>query len=244
MTPQLARAARAKPWRLAAPLLWVLANVILATGLHLRQLDHPPSGRPSIVGGAAGWARASEVLRCPRPDLVSTPITRIVTAHTASGGVMDRLPPQHSAVGALRWALVIIFLLFGTAKFAAYEAEGVARIAERYWLFGWLYPLGGVRFASNVIGTLELATAALLAAGAWSRRAGLVGGLMGMATFLVTLSFILGIQPWEEGYGFPFMGSTMQFLVKDLVLLAACYALALDAAHGLRKAGGGRNSRG
>ncbi len=73
MTPQLARAARAKPWRLAAPLLWVLANVILATGLHLRQLDHPPSGRPSIVGGAAGWARAAEVLRCPRPDLVSTP---------------------------------------------------------------------------------------------------------------------------------------------------------------------------
>ena len=131
---------------------------------------------------------------------------------------------------AMRWSMVIIFLLFGTAKFAAYEAEGVAGIARDYWLFFWLYPLGGVQFASNVIGTLELSTALLLALGSRFPISSLVGAAMGVCTFLITLSFLL-IAPttFEQGYGFPFLGSSGQFLMKDLVLLAACLNLALVA---------------
>lgn len=131
---------------------------------------------------------------------------------------------------ALRWSLVIIFLLFGTAKFAAYEAEGVAGIARDYWLFFWLYPLGGVQFASNVIGTLELSTGLLLALGSRFPISSLVGAAMGICTFLVTLSFLF-IAPttFEQGYGFPFLGSSGQFLMKDLVLLAACLNLAVLA---------------
>lgn len=137
---------------------------------------------------------------------------------------------------ALRWSLVVIFALFGTAKFAAYEAEGVARIAEHYWLFFWLYPLGGVRFASNAIGTLELTTGLLLALGSRSARLSLVGAVMGVCTFLVTLSFMIGNpHAFEDGYGFPFLGSSGQFLMKDLVLLAACFALFLSSARTLRE---------
>lgn len=143
------------------------------------------------------------------------------------------IPHQRVAIHALRWSMVFIFLFFGVAKFAAYEAEGVARIAQDYWLFGWMYPLWGIQGASNAIGTIELAAGALIALGAVSHRAGLIGGLMGMATFLVTLSFTFGASLWEEGYGFPFMGALAQFLFKDAVLLAACFALALDAAHRL-----------
>lgn len=112
--------------------------------------------------------------------------------------------------------------MFGIAKFAAYEAEGVAHTAEHYWLFGWMYPIWGVQGASNAIGTVELAT----------------GALMGMATFLVTLSFSFGGNLWEEGYGFPFMAGRAQFLFKDAVLLAACFALAIDAARRLLRVGG------
>jgi uncharacterized membrane protein YkgB len=133
-------------------------------------------------------------------------------------------------IHALRASLVFIFLMFGIAKFATYEAEGIARLAEHYWLFSWMYPIWGVQGASNAIGTAELTTGALIAAGAVSARAGLLGGLMGMATFLVTLSFSFGGNLWEEGYGFPFMGSRAQFLFKDAVLLAGCFALAVDAA--------------
>lgn len=138
---------------------------------------------------------------------------------------------------ALRWSLVVIFFFFGTAKFAAYEAAGVAGIARDYWLFFWLYPLGGEQFASNVIGTLELATAFLLALGTRFGLASLAGATMGICTFLVTLSFLL-IAPatFEAGYGFPFLGSSGQFLLKDLVLLAACFSLGLTSVGRLRRA--------
>ncbi|MGQ0532044.1 MAG: DUF417 family protein [Caulobacteraceae bacterium] len=145
------------------------------------------------------------------------------------------LPPERAAIEALRWAMVFIFVFFGVAKFAAYEAEGVARIARDYWLFGWMYPIWDVEGASRAIGAIELTTGAMIALGAFSRRAGLIGGLMGMATFLVTLSFTIGAELWEEGYGFPFMGPLAQFLFKDAALLAACFALALNAAHALRR---------
>ena len=83
----------------------------------------------------------------------------------------------------------MIFLWFGYMKFLPYEAEGVKGIAETYWLFGWLYPLLGVQGASNVIGILELTAGVLIAIGGRFPLAGLVGALMGVATFLVTLSF-------------------------------------------------------
>lgn len=148
--------------------------------------------------------------------------------------ILDKLPSQLLAIAALRWSIVFVFAFFGVAKFALYEAEGVARIAMHYPLFSWMYPLIGVQGTSNVIGSIELLTGALIALGAWSHRAGLLGGLMGVCTFLVTLSFSFGVPLWEEGYGFPFMGSVAQFLFKDAVLLAGCLTLALHAGHALR----------
>ena len=147
------------------------------------------------------------------------------------------VPSNTSGIAALRWALVVIFVMFGTAKVAAYEAEGVAGIATNYPLFAWMYPLWGVQGASNAIGIVELATALMLAAGAWSARASVVGAAMGCVTFLITLSFMLGATIWEDGYGAPFLGSTGQFLVKDIVLLAGCYAILIAS---LRRAGWAR----
>ncbi|WP_449470061.1 YkgB family protein [Sphingobium chungangianum] len=143
--------------------------------------------------------------------------------------VLNRLSASRIDVHLMRIAIVFIFLMFGTAKFALYEAEGVARTAEHYWLFAWMYPIWGVQGASNAIGTIELTTGGLIALGAVSPRAGLIGGLMGMATFLVTLSFSFGADLWQEGFGFPFMGSSAQFLFKDAGLFALCLALTLDA---------------
>lgn len=150
--------------------------------------------------------------------------------------IIDHLPAPSWGIAALRCAMIFIFAFFGTAKFAAYEAEGVASIAAHYPLFFWLYPAFGVQGASNVIGTIELATALLLLIGFWSLRAALIGGLMGVCTFLITLSFAIGAPLWEDGYGFPFMGSFAQFLFKDAGLLAACLMLALDAGQRLRAA--------
>lgn len=130
-------------------------------------------------------------------------------------------------IAGLRWSLVLIFALFGTAKFAAYEAQGVAKLAREHPMFSWMYPLLGERGASNVIGSAELATGALIALGAWSARAGFVGGAMGVVTFCTTLSFSFAAAAfWQQGYGAPFLGSSGQFLLKDAVLLTACLAVA------------------
>lgn len=146
------------------------------------------------------------------------------------------LPSPRLGVETLRWGMVFIFLFFGIAKFAAYEAEAIVPIGTNYPLFFWLYPLVGVQGTSNVIGVTELVTGLLIALGAWSARVGMVGGAMGVCTFLVTLSFALGAPLWEPGYGFPFMGSFAQFLFKDAVLLGACLTLMLDAAEKVRSA--------
>ncbi|MDV5825698.1 YkgB family protein [Sphingobium naphthae] len=145
------------------------------------------------------------------------------------------VPNDATTIAALRWSIVIVFALFGIAKFAAYEAEGVAKIASHYPLFSWMYPIWGERGASNVIGTIELLTGAMIALGARYPLASLAGGAMGVFTFCVTLSFSLDAPAfWQVGYGAPFLGSTGQFLMKDAVLLAACYALAVNGQRRMR----------
>lgn len=139
---------------------------------------------------------------------------------------------------ALRWTLVLIFALFGAAKFAAYEAAGVAMLAGKHPLFSWMYPLLGERGASGAIGVIELLTGTVIALGAWSARASVVGGAMGLVTFCLTLSFAFGApQFWQDGYGPPFLGSTGQFLIKDAVLLAACFAIAMRGWNRLQQRG-------
>lgn len=137
-------------------------------------------------------------------------------------------PPDRRA--ALRFGIALILLWFGYMKFLPYEAEGVKGIAEDYWLFGWLYPLVGTMGASAVIGVLEVTAGVLIAVGGRFPWAGLLGALMGTATFVVTLSFFFtapGIV--ADGYSFPALGSTGQFLAKDVGLLAICIYLVLDA---------------
>ena len=142
------------------------------------------------------------------------------------------------AIDVLRWTMVLIFLWFGGMKFAAYEAEGVAGLAKDYWATGWLYPLFGVAGASAAIGIIEITTGLLLAIGQRVALASVAGGAMGVITFLMTLSF-MSIAPmvWQEGYGFPALGGTGQFLIKDIVLLAACLLLARDGLRRHRSAG-------
>ncbi len=144
--------------------------------------------------------------------------------------------PALDGRAALRFGIALILLWFGYMKFLPYEAEGVAGIAQDYWLFGWLYPIVGVAGASIVIGVLEITAGLLIAIGGRWPVAGLLGALMGVATFVVTLSFFFtapGIV--AEGYTFPALGSTGQFLAKDIGLLAICAFLALDARNRLRR---------
>lgn len=135
-------------------------------------------------------------------------------------------------LGVLRWALVVIFLWFGCMKFTGYEAHGIAALIEHSPIVGWLHTLFGVQGASDVIGVLELATAVGLILGAFIPFFSALGAAMSCATYLITLSFMFstpGVTAAPLG-GFPALsGDIGQFLIKDLVLLAASVCLLLKS---------------
>ena len=98
--------------------------------------------------------------------------------------------------------------------------------------------------ASYVIGVLELAAAIALIAGAFNPIASALGAAMSCATYLITLSFFVstpGVAEPTAG-GFPAISAPIgQFLLKDLVLLAASVCLLLASVRAVER---GRDDQG
>lgn len=144
--------------------------------------------------------------------------------------VAERNFGSMSILAPLRWSLVVIFVWFGCMKFTSYEAHGIAPLIANSPIMSWLHTLFGIEGASRTIGVLELSTAVALAAGAFVPLLSALGAAMSTATFLITLTFFIstpGVFEPSLG-GFPAIsGGTGQFLLKDLVLLAASLTLLL-----------------
>jgi uncharacterized membrane protein YkgB len=95
-----------------------------------------------------------------------------------------------------------------------------------------MYPVFGLRGASWFLGVSEWLTAALLVWGLWNRRAGVLGAILSVATFVTTVT-IISFMPdgWDAAAGFPAMKGNVAFLMKDFVLLAvSIYLLKQDVA--------------
>ena len=69
-------------------------------------------------------------------------------------------------LGILRWVMVLIFISYGTQKFTPESAQGIALYISNSRFVSWL-SIFGIRAEAYVLGTIELTTAALLAAGAF-----------------------------------------------------------------------------
>jgi uncharacterized membrane protein YkgB len=131
----------------------------------------------------------------------------------------------------LRASMVIIFAMFGYQKWFSYEAQVLIPYISHGPLIFWMYPVLGVRGASIFLGAAEWTFGALLLAGFWSRRLGVLGALGSTITFLMTVTIIPFIPGgWEPSAGgFPAMVGPVAFLMKDVVLLAvSVYLLRLD----------------
>jgi len=128
---------------------------------------------------------------------------------------------------ALRYSVVVVLAWIGVMKFTAYEAGAIEGLVASSPLVSWLYNVFSLQGASNLIGSIEILTAVTLIAGAYSRRIAIVGALAAIATFAITLSFLFSAPGWEASLGgFPALSVVPgQFLLKDLVLLAAAISL-------------------
>jgi reactive chlorine resistance protein C len=127
-------------------------------------------------------------------------------------------------ISVLRYALVLIFVLFGALKFTAAEAAAIKPLVSNSPLMSWLYSLFTDEGVSRLIGTSELVTAVLLAVRPISARAAAIGGALAIGTFLTTVSFLFStpgaLSPMHPAHG---------FLLKDVVLLGAAVALAAES---------------
>lgn len=133
-------------------------------------------------------------------------------------------------LGVLRATMVLVFLAFGYVKFFPFEADGVEPLIASHPLLSWLLPTFGKAGASAFLGVVEIAAGLLLLAGYRSAWANLLGGLLTMITFFitVTLFFVLpGVFEASAG-GFPAISGTGGFLLKDAVLFAAGLVFAVQ----------------
>ncbi|MEO7410228.1 MAG: DUF417 family protein [Sphingomicrobium sp.] len=130
------------------------------------------------------------------------------------------------------YALALVFVWFGLLKFTQYEAAGIAPLVMNSPIVGWWHSLFGIAGTSHMLGVYEVLTGLLIALRPVKPRLAAIGGAMGVITFLITLTFMVTtpgiVQP---GFDNPLALSAFpgQFLLKDVVLLAASLAVLLGA---------------
>jgi uncharacterized membrane protein YkgB len=112
-------------------------------------------------------------------------------------------------------------MFFGALKWTTAEAQAIAPFISHSPFLHWVHVVFGPQGASEVIGIFELITGLLLAAGQWAPRLGFIGGVLGIAMFVTTLSFLVTTPNLGDGVG---------FLLKDVALLGAATWLAGEAA--------------
>ena len=123
----------------------------------------------------------------------------------------------------IRASMVVIFLFFGYQKWFQYEAQALIPYISHGPLIFWMYPAFGVRGATWFLGVSEWLFGALLFAGFWNKKLGILGALGACASFVATTT-IIPFMPngWAESAGgFPAMVGNVPFLMKDVVLFAA-----------------------
>jgi len=126
----------------------------------------------------------------------------------------------------LRASMVLIFLFFGYTKWHQYGAQAMIPFISRSPLISWLYPAFGIRGGARFLGASEWTICALLYAGFWDKRLGILGAIGSSATFITTVT-IIPFMPngWDPSAGFPAMAGNVPFLMKDVVLLAVSICL-------------------
>jgi len=127
----------------------------------------------------------------------------------------------------VRVAMVIVFLFFGYQKWFDYEAQALIPYISHGPLISWMYPVFGTRGACWFLGVAEWFFGALIFAGFWNKKLGILGALGGIFSFISTVTIIPFIpNGWAASAGgFPAMTETVAFLLKDLVLMAVSFYL-------------------
>jgi reactive chlorine resistance protein C len=148
-----------------------------------------------------------------------------IIKYLAIAGVALWLGASRYANAVMLLGLMLVLGWIGAMKFTAPEANGVYPLLTSSPLFSWWAPVYfSKQVASNIIGGIELVTVFCLTGWWWNKRIAQIGLFLSALTFLATLSFMITFKGAWTG-GFPYLASAGNFLLKDLLLLAATVAL-------------------
>jgi uncharacterized membrane protein YkgB len=139
----------------------------------------------------------------------------------------------------MRYGLALILFWTGAMKFTWYEANGIRGLEANSPFLSPFLQMLGTQGLANLLGFVEITTALLLAIGMWWPRAGFVGSVLAIGTFLTTLTFLFTTPGWEPSLGgFPALSAGVgQLLIKDIVLLGAAIYTARQSLSPRRSAG-------
>src|ERR1700730_12667144 len=127
----------------------------------------------------------------------------------------------------VRASMVILYFFFGYQKWFDYEAQGLIPFFTHGPLIFWMYHVFGVKGSAYFLGFSEWLFGALLLAGFWNKKLGVLGALGSVATFITTIT-IIPFMPdgWAPSAGgVPAMVGNVAFLMQDVVPLAASFYL-------------------
>ena len=103
-----------------------------------------------------------------------------------------------------RYGLSAALLLIGLLKFTAAEAAGIQPLIAASPLISWMYLVLSVRAASNLIGSIEIVLAVLIALRPLSPAASFAGSLGSgdAGQFLIKHVVLLGAALWTASEAF------------------------------------------
>jgi reactive chlorine resistance protein C len=132
--------------------------------------------------------------------------------------------------------LVMALLLIGIPKFTSEVAQGIRPLVSHSPFMAWMYHLWSEQSVYNLIGTIEMITAFLMALRPWSPKLACAGSLAGVVTSTLTTSFLITTPgAWTLWHGLPELGAPGQFLIKDVGLLGASLWTAAEALRAWRR---------
>ena len=102
-------------------------------------------------------------------------------AHPKSPASLEKM-----GIYVSRYGLVVTLLLIGVLKFSAAEAHGIQPLVANSPLMSWLYRVFSLQGVSNLIGTIEIIVASLIALRPFSPKISFIGSLGAIITFVLT----------------------------------------------------------
>ncbi len=128
---------------------------------------------------------------------------------------------ERAGIPLIYIALAIIYIWFGGIKFSDGQAEGMYGMIANNPLVSWMYLIFSKQGLVNFLGTLEITIGLLFLGRFVNPTLSVVGGLLSMALFVVTISMMIFLSGITSDAGFPVLSFVGEFLLKDIGLFAA-----------------------